>query len=204
MADTVKISKANLLVVEGHDDELFFNALVKHLNLGDIQVLPIGGKTKLRENLRVLAISPGFSDAASLTIVRDADDNPKGAFQSVQDALKSAALPSPEKPFERYGQEPQVMVMILPEEGKAGALEDLCLNSVADDSIIYCVEKHFSCLEEQEISLPQNPAKAKVQVFLGSKEKSGKRLGEAAQAGYWPMDSDAFAQIRKCLRELGE
>ena len=204
MADTVKISKANLLVVEGHDDELFFNALVKHLNLGDIQVLPIGGKTKLRENLRVLAISPGFSDAASLTIVRDADDNPKGAFQSVQDALKSADLTSPTKPFELCGQEPQIMIMILPEESKTGALEDLCLNSVAEDAIIYCVEKHFSCLEEQKISLPKNPAKAKVQVFLGSKKESGKRLGEAAQAGYWPMDSDAFTQIRKCLRELGE
>ena len=203
MADTVKILKPNLLVVEGHDDELFFNALVKHLNLGNIQVLPIGGKTKLRENLKVLAISPGFSDATSLTIVRDADDNPKGAFQSIQDALRSADLPSPTKPFELCGQEPQVMAMILPEERKTGALEDLCLNSVADDAIIYCVEKHFSCLAEQKISLPQNPAKAKVQVFLGSKEKSGKRLGEAAQAGYWPMDSDAFAQIRKCLSEIG-
>ena len=41
MADTVKILKPNLLVVEGHDDELFFNALVKHLNLGNIQALPI-------------------------------------------------------------------------------------------------------------------------------------------------------------------
>jgi len=203
MADTVKILKPNLLVVEGHDDELFFNALVKHLNLGDIQILPIGGKTKLCENLRALTISPGFANAASITIVRDADDNPKGAFQSVQDALKSAGLPSPEKAFERYEQEPRVMVMILPEEGKTGALEDLCLNSVANDTIIYCVEKHFSCLKEQKISLPQNPAKAKVQVFLGSKEKSGKRLGEAAQAGYWPMDSDAFAQIRKSLCEIG-
>ena len=204
MAGTVKILKPNLLVVEGEDDAGFFTAFFRHLNLSNIQILPIGGKTKLREALKALVVTPGFSDVVSLIIVRDADDNPKGAFQSVQDALKSAALPSPEKPFERDGQEPQVMVMILPEEGKAGALEDLCLNSVADDSIIYCVEKHFSCLEEQEISLPQNPAKAKVQVFLGSQKESGKRLGEAAQAGYWPMDSDAFTQIRKCLCEIGE
>ena len=170
--------------------------------MGNVQVLPIGGKTRLRENLRALAISPGFSDVTSLTIARDADDNPKGAFQSVQDALKSADLASPTKPFELCGQEPQVMVMILPEEGRTGALEDLCLSSVEDDEIIYCVEKHFQCLEEQKISLPRNPAKAKVQVFLGSKKESGKRLGEAAQAGYWPMDSDAFAQIRKSLCEI--
>ncbi len=203
MAGTVKILKPNLLVVEGHDDELFFAAFVRHLDLGNIQILPIGGKTKLRENLKLLAISPGFSEVASLTIARDADDNSKGAFQSVQDALKSAGLPSPDKPFQFCGRGLQVMAMILPEAGKTGALEDLCLSSVADDAIIYCVEQHFRCLEDQKISLPRNPSKAKVQVFLGSKEESGKRLGEAAQAGYWPMDSDAFAQIRKSLYKIG-
>lgn len=41
---------------------------------------------------RVPAISPGFSDASSLTIDRDADDNPKGALQNVRDALKYAAF----------------------------------------------------------------------------------------------------------------
>ena len=94
------------------------------------------------------------------------------------------------------------MIMILPEEERTGSLEDLCLGSVENDEIIYCVEQHFECLEEREITLPRNIAKAKVQVFLGSKEESGKRLGEAAQAGYWPLDSNVFTQIRNSLYKI--
>lgn len=199
----VKIVKPNLLVVEGREDELFFGAFVEHLNLENIQILPIGGKTKLRDNLGALVTSPNFSNVTSLCIIRDANDNPPGAFQSVHDALESANLPSPQRPFELSGQDPQVMVMILPEEERTGSLEDLCLGSVENDEIIYCVEQHFECLEEREITLPRNIAKAKVQVFLGSKEESGKRLGEAAQAGYWPLDSNVFTQIRNSLYEIG-
>lgn len=202
MADPIKIVKPNLLVVEGHDDAFFFEALVKHLNLENIQILPIGGKTKLRENLKLLTISPDFSDVSSVAIVRDADNNPTGAFRSVHDALEYANLPSPQRPFELHGRDPRVLVMILPEEEKTGSLEDLCLSSVENDAIIYCVDQHFQCLKEQEIALPRSIEKAKVQVFLGSKEESGKRLGEAAQAGYWPLDSDAFTQIRNSLYEI--
>jgi len=203
MPDTVKIVKPNLLVVEGRDDELFFDAFVAHLGFQNMQILPIGGKTRLRENLGALVTSPNFSNVTSLCIIRDANDNPPGAFQSVHDALESANLPAPQRPFELSGQDPQVMVMILPEEEKTGSLEDLCLSSVENDEIIYCVKQHFEYLEEREITLPRNIAKAKVQVFLGSKEESGKRLGEAAQAGYWPLDSNVFMQIRKSLCEVG-
>jgi len=66
---------------------------------------------KLREALKALVATPGFSDVVSLVIARDADENPKGAFQSVQDSLKSVGLPSPAGPFELYGREPQVMVI---------------------------------------------------------------------------------------------
>ena len=200
----IEIFHSHLLLVEGKDDEGFFQAFLNQLGLTNIQVLPIAGKTKTRENLKALVVSPGFSDIVTLIIARDADENPTGAFQSVQDSLKAVGLPAPARPFELFSAEPQVMLMILPEEGKAGALEDLCLGSVKDDAILHCVEQHFECLKEQNVPSPRNPAKAKVQVFLGSKEQSGKSLGVAAQAGYWPMDSDAFAQIRKSLREIGE
>jgi len=199
----IEILHPHLLVVEGEDDAGFFRSFVKHLGFTGIQVLPIGGKTKTRENLKLLTVSPGFSEVATLVICRDADENPTGAFQSVRDSLKVVGLPTPDRPFELCDGEPRVMIMILPEEEKTGALEDLCLSSVRDDAILYCVEQHFQCLKDQTVSLPKNIAKAKVQVFLGSKEASGKSLGVAAQAGYWPMDSNAFAGIRKCLSLIG-
>lgn len=196
---TYQIVRPHLLLVEGKDDEGFFDAFLKHLNITNIQVLSVAGKTKIRKNLKALTKTPGFSDLFTLVVVRDADENPDGAFQSVQDALGNAGLPVPDKPFEICAGEPRVMVLILPGQGKTGALEDLCLQAVADDAILYCVEKHLQCLKDQRVTLPKNTGKAKVQIFLGSKEVLKTSLGVAAQAGYWPMDNDVFREIASCL-----
>lgn len=63
------------------------------------------------------------------------------------------------------------------------------------------MEKYFQCLEERQIPLPQNMSKARVQVFLASKRKT-LRLGEAAQAEYWPFNDNAFAQVTNFLRQI--
>lgn len=198
---TITVSEPNVLVVEGKEEELFFSALIGHLRLNRIQVMPIGGKTNLRETLMALVITPGFSNVISLGIVRDADLNPNSAFESVSDALQAAGLPKPTAPLVPTAEKPRVTIMILPEEGVSGMLEDLCLKSVAGDSAIPCVEQYFQCLEERDIPLPQNMSKARVQVFLASKRKI-LRLGEAAQAGYWPFSDNPFGQVRNFLQQI--
>jgi len=30
------------------------------------------------------------------------------------------------------------------------------------------------------------------------------RLGEAAEKGYWPLDSESFTSIKELLRKIGE
>src|SRR3989304_3874168 len=96
-APTIAISKPYLLVVEGQDEKRFFEAIISHLGLQNIQVMPIGGKTKLRENLRALVSAPGFAGVVSLGVVRDADNDPDAAFRSVTDALGAAELAVPER-----------------------------------------------------------------------------------------------------------
>ena len=51
-------------------------------------------------------------------------------------------------------------------------LEDLCLESVADDPAMPCLEEYFRCLEEQleAGAFPSNPSKARVRAFLTSME----------------------------------
>jgi hypothetical protein len=61
-----KIEQPSVLVVEGREEELFFGALIKHLKLQNIQIMPIGGKEKLRKNLKALANSPGFSEVIGM------------------------------------------------------------------------------------------------------------------------------------------
>lgn len=180
----VKIEKPNVLVVEGREEELFFGALIQHLGLQSIQTMPIGGKEQLLRNLKALVASPGFSEVITLGVVRDVNADPGAAFQSVYNALQAVNLPALGRPLVLVGRRPRVSVMILPEEGTPGMLEDLCLSAVVQDPAMLCVEQYFECLKQEELSLPDNISKAKVQVFLASRHKAGLRLGEAAQAGY--------------------
>ncbi len=194
----IKVEQPKVLVVEGKEEELFFGTVMRHMGL-EIQIIAIGGKEKLRQNLKALAQSPGFSRVVSLGIVRDADEDPHAAFQSISDALRSAGLHVPKRPLEPLGHRPQIVVMILPDEHTPGMLEDLCLRSVEQDPALACVDQYFHCLQQKGVSLPRNFSKGKVQVFLGSREKAGLRLGEAAQAGVWPWDSPAFENVKNFL-----
>lgn len=196
---TIEILKENLVLVEGHDEELFFEALVRHMGINSIQVLPIAGKDNLRPNLKMLVVSPRFSEVVSLGIVRDANNNPEGAFQSVCGALEIVNLPVPRVALLPTGRGPQVTIMILPDGNTPGMLEDVCLRTVGEDPAMFCVEEFFKCLQKRNVSMPRNNSKARVQVFLGSRLEAGKRLGEAAQAGYWPWDHIAVEQIKKFL-----
>lgn len=180
------------LVVEGDEDRFFFEAFINYLGLGQIQIVPIGGKTELQRNLSTLVKTSGHENMVSLGVVRDADLNPISAFQSVCGALHGTGLSVPDRPLAATGNNPRVAVMILPAENLAGMLEDLCLRSVAENPTMFCVEQYFQCLQERGVPKPRNMSKAKVQAFLASKEEAGKRLGEAAHAGYWPFSDNAL------------
>ena len=202
--ESIRIVASRLLVVEGKEDERFFEAFIDSLGLSDIQVISIGGKTFLRRNLRILAAASGFSEVVSLAVVRDANADPKAAFQSVRDALRNAGLPAPDKPLVFAGDGPCVGVMILPDDETPGILEDVCLGAVSQDSAMVCVEEYFECLKRERVEEPRNVSKAKVEVFLASRPRAGLRLGEAAQAGYWPWGAEAFGGLKDFLRELAE
>ena len=199
--DTLKIEKPNLLVVEGDEDDCFFDALIRYIRASNIQIVPLGGKTQLRDRLKSLVSTPNFSSVVSLGIVRDADNNPGAAFQSVCDALQYVNLPVPKRPLDPAGNQPKVAVLILPSSNSPGALEDLCLQALAQDPAMSCVEQYFECLQHRGFSLPRTLAKAKIHVLLASKEETHKWLGVAAKAGYLPLDDATFDHV-KCFLNI--
>ncbi len=166
------ITKPKLLLVEGKDEVKLFEKLLADLGLVDIEIRDIMGKTKYRKNIEALPRLSGFGEVTSVGIVTDADKQPKGTFDSVCDALGVAGLPRPTAPLQAVGDAPLVMVMILPDGETPGMLEDLCLESVADDPTMSCLEEYFRCLEEQleAGAFPGNPSKARVRAFLASME----------------------------------
>jgi len=90
------ITATKLPVVEGSHEKDFFKAMWRNLGLTGFQVLPIGGKEGLRLSLASLKNQSAFPQVTSVVIVRDADDNHAGAFQSVCAALASNGLPVPQ------------------------------------------------------------------------------------------------------------
>jgi hypothetical protein len=197
-----RIQKRKMLIVEGKDEEGFFAALLSHLHLPEIQVAGIGGKTKIRSQLKALTKDPQFGDVTALGIIRDADPDPKGAFQSVKDALSAAGLPHPNRPLYPLKGPPKVNVIILPSSGKTGALEDLCLVAVGHEPSKVCVDEFFDCLRDRDLVPPKELSKAKVRTFLASQEDPTLPLGLAALKGYWPFDDAAFGSLRQFLTSL--
>lgn len=198
----MEIIKPKLLIVEGDDEKGLFEALLNHLSLSDIQVLSIGGKTKLRPNLKLLRITPNFDTVIALGITRDADDSPSNAFQSVCDAIRNANLAVPTKQLSLTTGTPKTAIMILPEPEIKGMLEDVCLKSFEDNPEMECVTNYLNCIKEKTGNLTDQLSKAKIHTILAAKQEPGLRLGEAAQKGYWHWDNPTFDQIKDFLRLL--
>ncbi len=198
----VEIVEPYLILTEGDDDKRLLQALIRHIGLKNIQVEKIGGKTNLRDNLDALKITHLDEKVTSLGIVRDSNSCPDTAFQSITDALRNAGLPVPKEPMVLHGEKPRTIVMLWPGKNAPGELEDLLMKSVERDPAIPCVEEFFQCLEKQGVDEPKKISKAKVQTFLASRTRPLRHLGEAADAGYWPWDHDAFAEVKDFLFQL--
>jgi hypothetical protein len=203
-AEALQIASPRILVVEGIDDKLLFESLLTDMDRHDIQVLPIGGKTQLSGNLRALVINEAFMTSVNtLVVARDADSDADCAFRSVCGCLANAGLTVPTKPMTLTGSRVRTGILIIPPDANRGKLEDVCLESVRDDVTTACVNAFFDCLGQlQSYTMPRDISKAKVHAFLSSRPEPDKRLGEAAQAGYWSLRSVAFDPIREFLSTL--
>jgi len=66
-------------------------------------------------------------------------------------------------------------------------------------------ESQFQILQDQLFSVPASGAEhstSRLHLFLTSRYKPNLRLGTAAQAGYWPLDDQAFEPLCEFLRML--
>lgn len=154
MAQTA-ITKPKLLLGEGTHEVSFFNKLLEHLGINDVQIDEYGGKYRLVPGIAALTKRSGFSDVISLAVTRDADyaDDPADdllasprAFQSVCTALQLANLPIPNAPMIKASGQPEVSVFVLPDNQNTGMLEDICIASMSE-SDIECISEYFNCIQ---------------------------------------------------------
>ena len=204
------IQQRKLLIVEGTHEESFFNAALRnHLSISDVQVLPIGGKTILRPKLKIVVNDPSFGNVQTLAVIRDADSAAPGslvpaassAFQSVCDSLRHLGLPLPASHGAFAPGPPRVGVFIMPNGSNDGMFETLCVQSVETEPEFHCLTDYFTCLSSHSIR-PTPLDKARAHAWLASRPEPDRHVGNAAEAGYWPWDSQAFDDLWAFLRSM--
>ncbi|MDJ0616994.1 MAG: hypothetical protein QNJ63_09645 [Calothrix sp. MO_192.B10] len=210
------IDEEQLLLVEGRDEVNFFDALLKHIKIQDIQVIEVGGKDKFKNEFPALLYASDFSKVKSYAIVRDADTNAGATLASIQKLLKDYNQPVPNQhgAVEDTGNL-KVGIFIMPGNAEEGMLEDLCLETIQNHPVLNCTEKYLSCLETNLDILengelkqagkhyfPKNRAKARMHSFLAGMYEYVPRAGLAAKKGYFDLDADILSDLKQFLLRL--
>src|SRR5262249_29723801 len=154
----------------------------------DIHVEKYGGTARLDRYLRELPLRPGYERLVALGVTRDADADCADTFNRVRGSLAANGFTYPAAPGEIVQALFHVGVFILPDNQRPGMLEDLCLDSIANDPAFPGLEVYFQCVLRSAQRQPGHIPKARVHAWLASQSEPDRRLGEAAHKGYWPWD----------------
>jgi hypothetical protein len=200
-----------LVLVEGKDDVGLLQALGRCVGVEGLFVLGVGGFARYSAALSALrkTQSARFAKIGALGLVKETDTHcsPQAAFASACATLERADLPAPTESMHVVPQaadRPALGVLLVPSPQRLGCIEDVCLDSVADDPATRCVQDFFDCLHEKSTQKPKRMSKAMLQVFLASRPEVGMSLGVAAQSNQLRLDHPAFSQIRQFLQMLSD
>ena len=95
----IELMADRLLLVEGKDEVNLLGRLIKDCLKDDgqgIQILDVGSKDNFRPNLRGIKVAAQARPTLrSIGVIRDADDNANGSFDSVCGSLRSAGYEPP-------------------------------------------------------------------------------------------------------------
>ena len=205
MALSTGIARPRLVLVEGKDDVYFCAAVRESRILPCVQFMPYGGKSNLSSFLYTLPRLPNFSIVRGIAVIRDADGDSNGAFQSIQAALKRAGLPVPTaelKPATR--DEITTAALVLPGDGATGELEDCLLRSIVGHAYLAPVNDFINVIEQLKGAPLSERSKSKVRSFMAIQDPSHDLIGASAKAGVFPLDHSAFAGIEMVIRMISE
>ena len=194
-----------LLLVEGKDEEVFFEALFRKRNISRIQVMESGGKEQFEKVLPEIIKLSNFHTVPSLAVVQDADQSADTTFKRICSVLENNDLKAPDKPASFISGSPRIGVFVIPE-----MLESLCLSTVESGEskgLLECVDFFMDCVKKESAGntlykTPKNYHKARCRAFLAAMEKDTVALGIAAEKGYWNLSSDKLKLLLNFLNEL--
>ena len=206
--DPLEISSKWLLLVEGKDEKLLLRRLIRSRIEGDdirrdIQIVAAGGKDAFRRRLGAIAVEIRRKRRTeAIGIIRDADDNSAGAFQSVANDVTAVGYQPPRRHGKYSDGDPSIGIFIAPDGSGPGAIETLIRRSVQDGPTSGCVKRYLQCLEKGEVLWSRNQDKSFVHAYLAAQRDPMVRVGEAAQKGVWDFGSSAFVPLSQFVHDL--
>lgn len=196
-----EITCKKLILVEGKDEELFFEEFIKYLQITDCQILTVKGKNNFKNILETIVNLRGFSMVKYLVIIADADNSALNSFIAIRNLFKGLNLPAPLQEG-NFVQENGMHcgIFIMPEYPNNGMLENLCLETIDNPLVINCIDKFVECIENK----PNNLAKMKMQIYLSTLDPIVNSIGIAARKGYWNFNSTGFEKLKLFMSYLKE
>ena len=201
-----KLEADLLLLVEGQDEVNLFRTFVTHCLENEsqpVQVLGVGGKDQFKNQLALIKNdAQARPTLRSIGVVRDADDNAQGSFQSVCDSIRNVGYQPPAMHGEFSNGVPSIGVFIVPDGSTAGAIETLCRQSVQGTDAAKCVGEYLDCLTTRNALRSTNADKTFTHAYLAAEQDPTARVGEGALQGVWDFQSPAFAGLCRFIQSL--
>lgn len=122
----------------------------------------------------------------------------------MHDAVNRAGLRAPGGNGGFSDGPPDVGILIIPDARGSGALETLCVRSVAETPAGDCVERYLACLEDGGVLESANRDKSFTHAWLSAGPDPVARVGEGARQGRWNFDHPAFAPLVQFVQRLAE
>jgi hypothetical protein len=202
MSSPVRFDRPFLVLVEGVDDQAVVAVLVKKMELDGFQIHDMGGNGDWPSKLRAITLDESFSvNVRALGLVRDADQNPTGTWTSCTSAINQSGLTAPERTGELGTGSPATCVTIVPSPSRAGAIEDLCLDSFSQNRM-ECVNSYFTCLDKSRSNGARRPKKSHVQAYLAGLIPPVRDIRIAAERDVIDFSHSAFDELKEFLRLL--
>ncbi len=201
----LRIQSDRLLLVEGRDEVNFLSVLIRECIGEDagVQLIDAGGKDQFATNLEAIRISAKTRPTLGfIGVIRDADDDARGAFESVRSALRKVGYESPSSHGNFSDSSPSIGIFIVPDGVSSGAIETLCRRSVENSAAGRCVNMYLDCLVEHNAMESSNKDKSFSHAYLASMRNPVARVGEGALGGAWNFDSPVFRDILDFIRTL--
>jgi len=214
----IKVDKGYVLLVEGKDEEYFFECYLRHLGFDDVQTIPVGGKYNFKQEFPLFILDSDFNKVKGYAIIRDADEDINSTFQSIVGLLKKYGQSIPEKVFDFNSDKgKKVGIYIMPGVVSGKMLEDLFLEIVKESPVFTCVEEYIECLnantnkkesndelEKDKFYFPKNLSKAKLHAYLSGMYEDVQHLGVATEKKYLDLDSPVLDHLKQFIEQLKE